>query len=269
MKDDLGNRVRSWIATGYAAVAAYPIVASLVAVAITSAFFLAFPGVDTWISHLFHRDEDGFFLRRNDALQWLRNFGYFSGIAIVAWLVFQLVLKLVHPQQQSYVPPNVTLFLLSTLIAGPLLLVNAVLKNNWGRPRPRAVDVFGGDSPYVEVWRISDYCDTNCSFVSGEASSAFWLVAVALVLPKPVRYPATVAAVVFATLLSLNRIAFGGHFTSDVVISIALTLLLIAIGYRLFISRPPTWLSGDRLEASLTRIGYWLHRRKPPRSSTP
>ena len=142
-----------------------------------------------------------------------------------------------------------TLFLLSTLLVGPLLLVNIILKDHWGRPRPNAVDLFGGDSPYVAVWRITNYCDTNCSFVSGETATAFWLMALALVVPRASALPAAIVTAVYAAILSANRIAFGGHFLSDVLISVGLTLLVVVIGYRLFITHPPR-MAGQRTAGS-------------------
>ena len=89
-------------------------------------------------------------------------------------------------------------------------------------------------------------------------SPAIWLVAVALLLPNPYRVPATVLTAIYAVLLSLNRIAFGGHFLSDVVLSFALTLLLVAVLHRFIVARPPTWLANARLEAGLARIGRAL-----------
>jgi membrane-associated phospholipid phosphatase len=173
----------------------------------------------------------------------------------VVVLIASVAGKLARPEKPSPVPPNTVVFLISTLVLGPLLLVNVILKNSWGRPRPVQVDAFGGEAPYVEVWRISDWCDTNCSFVAGEASSAVWLVAVAPVLPRSLRPAAAGIALAYALLISLNRIAFGGHFLSDVVISFGLTLLVIAIVHRLVIERPPEWLSDAALEDGLTRLG--------------
>ena len=74
-------------------------------------------------------------------------------------------------------------------------------------------------------------------------------------LPRPVRASATVVAFVYALLLSLNRIAFGGHFLSDVIISFGLTLLVIAIVHRAVIERPPEWLSNEVLEQHLAAFG--------------
>lgn len=234
---------------------ANPIAASLLLVAAASAVFLVFPGIDLWFSDLFYRAKGGFWLRRNDALGFFRAINDVVIAAVMVVLIASVVVKLARPERPSPVPPNTVVFLISTLVLGPLLLVNVILKNNWGRPRPVEVDLFGGDAPYVEVWRITDWCEYNCSFVAGEASSAIWLVAVALVLPKSVRRLATVVAIVYALLLSLNRIAFGGHFLSDVVISFGLTLLLIAVVHRVVIERPPKWLSNQALEGGLSRLG--------------
>jgi lipid A 4'-phosphatase len=228
-----------------------PIAVALLCVAALSAFFLAFPGVDLWFSDLFYRSRGGFWLRRNDLLGLLRT----SHDVLLVVLVVALI------------APNVVVFLLSTLVLAPLLLVNAVLKNSWGRPRPIQVDTFGGDAPYVEVWRITDWCTSNCSFVGGEASSATWFIAVALVLPPRFRAAGVALAVAYAGLLSLNRIAFGGHFLSDVLISIALTLLVIAIAYRIVILRPPRWLENATLERGLARLGEAL--RGGPKAAGP
>ena len=235
-----------------------PIAVCLLAVAATSAFFLVFPGVDPWFSELFHRSRGGFWLRRNDLLGLFRQTNDVLIVVIVVALIASVAVKIARPDRPSPVPPNVTVFLLSTLVLGPLLLVNVVLKEHWGRPRPIQVDLFGGDAPYVEVWRITDWCAGNCSFVSGEASSAIWLVAVALVLPRAIRIPAVVVAAVYALLLSLNRIAFGGHFLSDVLISFALTLLVIAVVYRFVFRAPPDWLRNEALESGLARFGRAL-----------
>jgi membrane-associated phospholipid phosphatase len=76
-----------------------------------------------------------------------------------------------------------------------------------------------------------------------------------MVLPKSVRTPAILVAIAYALLISLNRIVFGGHFLSDVVISFGLTLLLVFIVHRTVIERPPKWLSNQALEGGLTRLG--------------
>jgi lipid A 4'-phosphatase len=238
----------------------HPIAASLSFVLIVTAVFLTFSEIDLWVSELFFRSEGGFVLRGNKMLAFFRSTNNAAVTIVVVVLIAQLAVKLARPERPSPVPPGIVVFLLSTLVLGSGLLVNVVLKDYWGRPRPVAIDAFGGESPYVEIWRITDYCDSNCSFVSGEASTAIWLLAIAFVLPKGIRLPAGAVILAYAVLLSLNRIAFGGHFASDVLLSFALTLLVIAVVHRIVIERPPRWLSNEALEAGLTRLGRFLAR---------
>ena len=42
------------------------------------------------------------------------------------------------------VPGRAAVFLVLSLLLGPGLLVNVILKDNWGRPRPGSVVEFGG-----------------------------------------------------------------------------------------------------------------------------
>jgi membrane-associated PAP2 superfamily phosphatase len=232
----------------------------LLFIGVVTAVFLAFPEIDLWFSGIFHRTNGGFWLRRNDILSFFRATNdALVAIAVMA-LIASVAVKLARPERPSPVAPNVVVWLLSSLILGPLLLVNLILKDHWGRPRPVMVDLFGGDAPYVEVWRLTDWCDRNCSFVSGETSSSVWLVAVAFALPRALRTPAVVIAINYAVLISLNRIAFGGHFLSDVLISSGLTVTVILVLHRLVIERPSRWLSNQALEAGLARLGRFLRR---------
>lgn len=128
------------------------------------------------------------------------------------------------------------IWLVSCLLLGPGLLVNGLLKTHWGRPRPIATDLFGGEAPFQKAWVVSDWCDRNCSFVSGEASSAAWLVAAALLAPRRIRGPATALAVLYAFAISINRIAFGGHYLSDVLIAWLLCALVFAALHRLILN---------------------------------
>ncbi len=227
---------------GAASFRAHPIIAGLVFVVVVSALFLAFPGIDLWFSGLFH-EPGGFTLTRNAALRTFRQSSDILVVVAGAWLILWIVLASTRSGPR-FGSPRIPAFLLATLAIGPGLVVNVILKDHWGRPRPVMVDVFGGHDPYVEVWRITDFCDRNCSFVSGEASAAAWLFLVALFTPPRVRVPLAIAAGVYAVPLSLNRIAFGAHFLSDVLLAWGLTLLVAAILYRLLVAAAGTERNG-------------------------
>ena len=134
------------------------------------------------------------------------------------------------------------MFLLSSLVIGPGLLVNTLFKDNWGRARPKQVDLFGGEASYTPVWQISDNCERNCSFVSGEASSAIWLTTLVFLAPRSWRVPLAIGIGGLAVALSLNRVAFGGHFLSDTMLSWLLTLTVLFAVYRWLYEAPPAFL---------------------------
>ena len=98
------------------------------------------------------------------------------------------------------------------------------------------------------IWQHSHFCVGNCSFVSGEAATAIWFVAVAIILPLKWRKPALIVALTLAFLLSFNRVAFGRHFLSDVLLAWGLTLLVIAVVHRVVVEHPPRWLANERLD---------------------
>ena len=125
------------------------------------------------------------------------------------------------------------IFLIATMAIGPGLIVNLGLKDHWGRPRPYQTQDFSGPSPFRPWYETDGACKRNCSFVSGEASTGFWMVAPASLLPPPWRGPAIVAAFAFGIGASLLRLAFGGHYLSDVLLGGLFTLIVIEIARRL------------------------------------
>ena len=125
------------------------------------------------------------------------------------------------------------IFLIATIAIGPGLIVNLGLKDHWHRPRPIQTQEFNGPSPFMPWYDDDGACRKNCSFVSGEAATGFWMVAPASVLPPPWHGPAVVAAFAFGIGASLLRMAFGGHYLSDVLLGGLVTLIVIEIARRL------------------------------------
>ncbi|OAN52201.1 hypothetical protein A6A04_00415 [Paramagnetospirillum marisnigri] len=112
-----------------------------------------------------------------------------------------------------------SLYLVASLALGPGLVVNVLLKDFWGRPRPSTIAEFSGPFQYVRALIPSDQCPDNCSFPSGHAALGFWMVAFALLASPAWRRPALRAALGFGVLVGGVRIAQGGHFLSDVIAS--------------------------------------------------
>jgi lipid A 4'-phosphatase len=107
-------------------------------------------------------------------------------------------------------------FLSLVLILGPAVLVNNVLKEHSGRPRPMHLEQFGGPSSFTPVFHSGD-CARNCSFVSGEAASIYALGFAVALLARRRRVAVLIATVLAGSFVGFIRIAQGAHFLSDIV----------------------------------------------------
>jgi lipid A 4'-phosphatase len=160
-------------------------------------------------------------------IETLRDYHVYFTAAFVLVSLGSIVLKLIRPRGPLLVPARASLLILSTFALGPALLTNGILKPHSGRPRPAAVVELGGTQPFVQWWDWRGECDGNCSFVSGEASGAYALLAPAAVVPGPWRIAAIGAAVVYGTAIGLIRVAVGGHFMTDVIFAGVFTALIV------------------------------------------
>ena len=100
-------------------------------------------------------------------------------------------------------------------------------------------------------------CDGNCSFVSGEASATFWMMSFVFLAPRDLRMPVFLVVAVLTVTLSLNRVAFGGHFLSDVILSWCLTLFVL-LAMKALILDPCRRCGEDPYDAFLVRLGRHL-----------
>ena len=169
-----------------------------------------------------------------------------------------IVLKLLFPWARMFMSARAAVFLAATMALGPGLVVNGILKEEWGRPRPVHVEAFGGKDVYQPWFRTDGACPGNCSFVSGEGALGFWLTAPASLVPGPLGVVAMTAAVAFAATAGGLRIAFGGHFFTDVVFS-GVIVVLIVVGMRLLLYDRKGAPTDFRVEHAIGRLGYGLH----------
>jgi lipid A 4'-phosphatase len=249
-----------WQPLGAPALIGDPIVQCLALILLTSFLFLAFPAIDLWFSGLFYDPGNGFLVSRLKAFTAFRDILRDGTADIVIVAIAVVLIKLVWPHRRTLLNPRDIVFIVSTLAIGPGIITNLIFKSNWGRPRPVRVTDFGGDLPFVGVWKITDYCASNCSFISGEGSSAIWLLTLAVLLPARWRTTGIKVLLAFAAAFSLNRVAFGGHFLSDVLLAWWITLLVIAVEYRVLYVNPPLALSNQSMEDWLTQAGVGLRQ---------
>ena len=108
-------------------------------------------------------------------------------------------------------------FLALLVILGPGLLVNNVFKEYWGRPRPREITQFDGTKPFLHPWQ-KGISHQGRSFPSGHSSAAFAMTAPYFIYRRTHRRRALAwltGGLAFGILMSVARIAQGGHFLSD------------------------------------------------------
>jgi lipid A 4'-phosphatase len=198
---------------------------------LTAGVFAIWPELDLIVAHyFFHAGE---FFGQDSFERSARDFFRVTPFVVLAaygalWLAKRFGAKL------RWAPSGrAMIFLIATIAIGPGVIVNLGFKDHWGRPRPYQTRDFTGGDPFMPWYDMNGACKRNCSFVSGEASTGFWMVAPASVLPPPWRAPAIVVAFAFGASAGLLRLAFGGHYLSDVLLGGLITLIVIEVVRRL------------------------------------
>jgi lipid A 4'-phosphatase len=183
---------------------------------ISSVSLVLIPGVDLQVSSFFSGGA-GFQLATSWWVTALHaSVGFFVCTAL-ATVVGIFWFNRITKRDVGGVDARVVGYVFLVLALGAGLIVNATLKNGFGRARPRNIIQFGGDQQFTPAFVLSKACATNCSFSSGDSSGAFFSFALALALSR--RRAPMVAAAVYGGLVSFSRIAAGAHFLSDTVVS--------------------------------------------------
>lgn len=209
-----------------AAILAYLILVSLI--------FWFDPGLDLLVSSLFWKAGSGFIYLHMAWAIWARHI-----LNFLVWLCVGLsFLGLIFLNKKYKTYKKYCLYLLLCFALAPGLLVNTVLKNHWGQPRPIEIQLFGGHMTYQKDWVISKQCPTNCSFVCGDCSAAFILMAfVPLVFSRRKKILLASLIITGSVFIGLIRLGQGGHFLSDVLLAYGLDGLVIFLVYQWILCR--------------------------------
>lgn len=201
----------------------------------TALLFVALPGIDLAVSNLFYTPGLGF--RFKDTL--FEQFLYHS----VEWATLVGSLALIgawfYGRVNRHTPwplggRKLGLVLLA-LALGPGLVVNALLKEHWGRARPVQIDLFGGERAFTPAFVPSS--QGGGSFSSGHAAAAFHWLTLARLAKRHRRLWLT-AALAYGSLIGLARIAAGAHYLSDVITSFFIVWIIALILHRHIVSAP-------------------------------
>lgn len=218
----------------------------LLGLSIAVASYLAFktwPGLDLEISRSFTDENSRFHYRKDDFINLFRKgvlfaiFGFYV-LVIGGWVDGYNRQKTVWGfkwHQWS--------FLGVSALFGPVLIVNVLLKGNWGRARPQFLEEFGGSLQYTDFWIWSDQCRDNCSFTSGEvAGVSMVFLSLAFVVRPALRVILLAIGLACTCIIAWKRIALGAHFLSDTVMSVSLMMMSVALIYWIYYLRPANWI---------------------------
>lgn len=232
-----------------------------------TAVFLPFPEIDLWAAELFYNGNNDFWLRKTLFNAWLNAYirpavGFIAVAGLILYLYLRLTATAARVKRLARYG-----FLLVSIALATGLVVHAVLKDNWGRARPKHVVEFDGERIFTPPLLPADQCHRNCSFVSGDASIGYVFIALALYAQR--RRKMWISVTVGAGLsLGLMRMMNGSHFLSDILFSGVFTCGTVLLLYRWFVedhwaedSRPlrktlaPAWNGLTRIAVALTTPG--------------
>lgn len=181
-----------------------------------SLILILFPQIDIWFSSLFYSSGQGFIGTKLFISQEIHKMVQPAVFLIAFILVLNICINIFMKVKNSYLTNKDCVYFLLVLSVGSGLIVNIVFKDHWGRARPKQTIEFGGNLLFTPAFRISNQCETNCSFVAGDPSVGFAFFALYFIKRKRKYF---YYALIFGAILGFTRISQGAHFFSDVIFS--------------------------------------------------
>jgi len=196
--------------------------------------------LDIRIQSQFYRADSAsvWYQKENPVWQVGYHYGTLPAILLAFAAALGFILSWIKPKMKNL--RRYFLLIILTLVIGPGLLVNAIFKDHWGRPRPRQVQEFGGKWEFKEVWERGTP-GKGKSFPCGHCSMGFFFITLYFCWKrkhKILAYSSMVFSIALGFFIGLARISQGGHFFSDVIWSGGLTFLT-ATGLFYFVLKIP------------------------------
>jgi membrane-associated PAP2 superfamily phosphatase len=182
------------------------------------------PWVDLSLAHFFFKFSNDHIARfmKNPLLDFLFDWGPMPANLLALASAAALICSYLVPRLKKWRNPCLVLLLAYVIGAG--VITNGILKEYWGRPRPKQVEQFGGTQAFRPFF-LPDFTNPlpSKSFPCGHCSLGFYFFALFLVgkrLRKPWLWKIGLTlALLLGIALSLSRMAQGGHFFSDTLFS--------------------------------------------------
>jgi len=194
-------------------------ITTVFAVAAFAGIILARTGGDIALARRYFMPGEGWTQASDPLVQFLYTYGPRLAVALALGGLAMGLRNSFGKTRDALVARRAWFFPLLMLL-GPGLLVNAVGKDNWGRPRPKQIQEFGGPDSYITAGAIGPVAKDRKSFPSGHASMGFYLMAGYFIWRgrRPLLARASLATgLIMGAAIGWARIVQGGHFLSDVI----------------------------------------------------
>lgn len=218
----------------------YLIVILEITVLILLTFIISFFNFDIKVQKLFYHPDSSsvWYLKNHPFWQFGYHYGTLPAILLAFAALIGFILSWIKPKLKNL--RRYFLLIILTLIIGPGLLINAVFKDHWGRPRPRQVQQFGGNWEFKEVWQPGTP-GKGKSFPCGHCSMGFFFITLYYCFKrkhKVLAYASFAFSIALGMFIGFARISQGGHFLSDGLWAWGITFITATILYYFVLKIP-------------------------------
>ncbi len=185
---------------------------------------------DRRVAAYFYHPGKGWFMAKAPVWRWLYSYGTVPGILLTLGALLGCLAGLYFPCLKTWRKPCLLVVLTTVIAAG--LLVNAVLKQYWGRPRPSQTVEFGGNWAYRPIFPPGPP-GKGASFPCGHCTMGFVFFGLAGFWRqrKSLAVSGMAVGIVLGVTLSVARIVQGAHFLSDTVWSLGIVTMTVSVLY--------------------------------------
>jgi len=197
--------------------------------AVMATMVFNFTNLDIRIQSLFYfPDSPGGPWPIGNGMTWeiLYHYGTIPGIAAAVSAILAFGASFTGPRFIRYRYPS--LFLILVMVIGPGIIVNAIGKGLFGRPRPADLVMFGGMWDFLPPF-VPGIPGRGRSFLCGHCSPGFFFMSFFFLLTGWKKWASLVLGACLGFLMGAARVLQGAHFTSDVLLCGAIMLAIPAL----------------------------------------
>ena len=194
---------------------------------------------DIALQRYFYSPEKSWLLQFHPFWDFIYRFGIFPGYFLAFAGLIMVTLSYWNVKYIDY--RKASMVLVFTIVVGPGLVVNLLLKDHTGRPRPREITEFGGSEKFICVCE-KGATNEGKSFPCGHCSMGFYLAIPYLFLrnrKKVLAYSVLGLGIGYGIIIGIARMMAGGHFASDVLWAGLIVWLVALTGNYLFRADKP------------------------------